>query len=317
MISNVILVLVFKSSVLFKQMHLRSGNGGDHGIPDAPPMPPSLAEAIAALANAANAFAQMQGNREEHRGRHHNNRETTYVDFTDTRPPVFTKAEEPLEADDWLRTMEQKFGLIHCTEVQKPLFAAQQLRGPASAWYANLMAAQPEGHHLTWAEFREAFYAHYIPEGIMKMKLNQFLTLRQKDSNIMQYVTQFNHLSQYAPEHVSTDEKKRDCFIRGLNSKVRRSLSTMRNCTFHEVVNMAITFEEEDRQHQEEKKKKKAGPSFSGHQKRQKVIYHPSHHNRPPYPHQQVVVRTAATSHTTSQQNTTQPNAPGVRVSTP
>jgi hypothetical protein len=32
----------------------------------------------------------------------------------DTRPPVFSKAEEPLEANDWIRTIEQKFDLINC-----------------------------------------------------------------------------------------------------------------------------------------------------------------------------------------------------------
>ena len=62
----------------------------------------------------------VQGNR----GRNHNRQEATYVDFTDTRPLVFTKVDEPLEADDWLRTMEQKFDLIPCTEMQKPMFVA-------------------------------------------------------------------------------------------------------------------------------------------------------------------------------------------------
>jgi hypothetical protein len=38
------------------------------------------------------------------------------------------KSEEPLEADEWVRVMEQKFGLIQCTETQKPLFTAQQLK---------------------------------------------------------------------------------------------------------------------------------------------------------------------------------------------
>ena len=78
----------------------------------------------------------VQGNR----GRNHNRQEATYVDFTDTRPPVFTKADEPLEANDWLQTMEQKFDLIPFTEMQKPMFAAQQLRGAAGAWWANLVA---------------------------------------------------------------------------------------------------------------------------------------------------------------------------------
>ena len=110
-----------------------SSSQGEDGISDPPLVPPNLADAIAALVNVTvdNArllreIAQsnqnmMQGNH----GRNHQRQEATYVDFTDTRPPVFTKADEPLEADDWLRTMEQKFDLIPCTEFQKPIFAAQ------------------------------------------------------------------------------------------------------------------------------------------------------------------------------------------------
>ena len=92
-----------------------SGTSQDEdGIPDPPPVPTNLADAITALVNvtaensrllhemAQSNQNQMYGNR----GRHHNRQEATYVDFTNTRPPVFTKADEPLEADDWLRTME-------------------------------------------------------------------------------------------------------------------------------------------------------------------------------------------------------------------
>jgi hypothetical protein len=37
--------------------------------------------------------------------------------------------------------MEQKFDLLQCTKYQKPVFAAQQLRGAAGAWWANLVTA--------------------------------------------------------------------------------------------------------------------------------------------------------------------------------
>ena len=117
------------------------------GVPDPPPVPPTLADAIAALVHVTVENARLlreiaQSNQnmvhnqnmvQGNRGRNHNRQEATYVDFTDTRPPVFTKADEPLEADDWLRTMEQKFDLIPCMEMQKPVFAAQQLRGAAGA----------------------------------------------------------------------------------------------------------------------------------------------------------------------------------------
>jgi hypothetical protein len=74
--------------------------------------------------------------------------ETSYLDFSETRPPLFVKAEDPLEADEWIRVMEQKFGLIHCTETQKSLLAAQQLRGPASTCWGNFVAIQPAGHQV-------------------------------------------------------------------------------------------------------------------------------------------------------------------------
>ena len=50
----------------------------------------------------------------------------------ETQPLVFAKGEEPLDAIEWLQVIKQKFGLIQCTEVQKSIFAAQQLRGAAS-----------------------------------------------------------------------------------------------------------------------------------------------------------------------------------------
>jgi hypothetical protein len=37
-----------------------------------------------------------------------------YLDFLATHPPVFTEATYPLEVDNWLRTIESKFGLLHC-----------------------------------------------------------------------------------------------------------------------------------------------------------------------------------------------------------
>jgi hypothetical protein len=112
------------------------------------------------------------------------------VNFTDTRPLVFTRADEPLEADDWHRTIEPKFDLVNCTKYQKPVFAAQQLRGAAGAWWGNLLTAQLAGHRVTWAEFREAFRVHFIPDGIMLRKLEEFLALKQGDQSVMQYVGQ-------------------------------------------------------------------------------------------------------------------------------
>jgi hypothetical protein len=57
---------------------------------------------------------QQQGGRAYPQGP----RETSYLDFLKTHPPLFVKAEDPLKADEWVRVIEQKFGLIRCTETR-------------------------------------------------------------------------------------------------------------------------------------------------------------------------------------------------------
>jgi hypothetical protein len=145
---------------------------------------------------------------------------TTYSDFAATHPPLLTEAGEPLEADHWLWVMESKFGLLHYTEVQKTIFAAQQLCGDASAWWANYTATHPVDYQVPWAEFHDAFRAHYIPAGVMRKKRQEFMDLKQGGRSMHDYSKQFNHLVQYAPDQVDTDEKKKDRFMISLSTKL-------------------------------------------------------------------------------------------------
>ena len=253
--------------------------------PNAPPAPPSMAEAIAALMHATtenSRLIQEMAHNNNHNGNSRRNHqgETRYGDFLETRPPVFSKAEDPLEADDWLRVIEQKLAVNPCSEIQKAVFAAQQLRGPASAWWGNFLDIQPMGHQVTWMEFRIAFREHHIPEGIMKMKLEEFLQLKQGNMSVVQYVGRFNYLSQYAKDQVNTDEKKKDCFLRGLDPKLQVMLLACTELPFSRLVSKAITAEEKYRQKQESKKKRMPMNSFGGNMKRQKIIYHPQNHVR-------------------------------------
>ena len=98
-------------------------SGGRDVTPNPPPVPPTLAEAIVALVNATadntRFLREMTGQQFQQqggRGYQQGPRETTYLDFSETRPPLFVKAEDPLEADEWIRVIEQKFGLLRHSE---------------------------------------------------------------------------------------------------------------------------------------------------------------------------------------------------------
>jgi hypothetical protein len=303
----------------------QDGAGTSRGrevTPNPPPVPPTLAEAIAALVNATadntRFLREMAGQQMQQQGRRaypQGPRETSYLDFSETRPPLFVKAEDPLEADEWIRVIEQKFGLLRCTETQKPLFAAQQLRGPASTWWGNYVAIQPTGHHITWVEFKLAFREHYIPEGVLHMKQEEFMKLKQGGDTVTQYLNKFNHLSQYVIDQVNTDLKKRNCFMRGLNDRMQRKMATCIDLSYGRAVSTALAIEA-----------KYVGPGKSkgnggdrpnqGSEKRQRLVIRPFNQNqsssRPPsYPFTQpVFIRPTATPTATNQLG-----APGTRFS--
>ena len=89
-----------------------------------PQQPPSLAQAVAALIADRNEQTELirqlvQAQVNAGRGRHAPPpppAETDYVGFLATQPPLFHKADDPLEADAWIRTIEDKFGILNCTE---------------------------------------------------------------------------------------------------------------------------------------------------------------------------------------------------------
>ena len=199
-----------------------NGEGSQHGAENNPPPPPqTLAEVVAQQTQILQMLVQNQIQQQtQPHGRQGQQQLATYNDFAGTHPPIFSKVEDPLEADSWLRLMEAKFELLTCTEEQKTLFATHQLRGPAASWWETYLATQPVRYRVPWTEFKAAFRAHHVPSSLIKIKLREFLTLKQGTRTAQEYVQKFNELSRYAPGHVDTDEKRTECFLEGMTPKL-------------------------------------------------------------------------------------------------
>jgi len=286
------LVLIAKwltRGMIILQMGDNHGNDNHEALPQ---QPPSLAQAVAALIADRNEQTELirqlvQSQVNAGRGRHAPPlapAETDYVGFLATQPPLFHKADDPLEADAWIRTIEDKFSILNCAEMDKAAFAAQQLRGPAKIWWVNHKALLPAGTRLTWDEFVAAFKAHHIPTSLMRRKMAEFLALKQGTNTVLQYAQTFNQLSQYGGFHVDTDEKKQDCFRRGLSTKLQDKLALTTCNNFTDLVNKAITQEDATLAHKADKKRKAPAGSSSNAPQRYKLVQTGNQQasNRPP-----------------------------------
>ncbi|WVZ89946.1 hypothetical protein U9M48_036291, partial [Paspalum notatum var. saurae] len=212
------------------------------------------------------------------------NRGISYRDFEELRPPIFTKCPEPLEADDWLRTIKSKFTLLpKLTEQQKARFAGQLLQGPAGAWHATFLEMQRAGHEPTSEEFTQAFRAHYIPDSLMEQKKREFRELKQDNKTVMQYVQSFIHLSQYAPEDVVDDPRRAARLLNGLDPTLQTHLGR-RYQSFTDLVDTALEMENRLRvANEDQRRKRQANTCAGGSSQKQKQVYRPpqQHYQQP------------------------------------
>jgi hypothetical protein len=309
--------------------NVRNGAENSQGNENPPP-PPSLAQAITSILESCDEQTKLLRQLVANSTRGGNGARnapapapTTYSDFVATHPPLFTEAGEPLEANHWLRVMESKFGLLRCTEVQKTLFATQQLRDDASVWWANYTTTHLVDYQVSWAEFRDAFRAHYIPAGMMRKKRQEFMELKQEGGSVQDYSKQFNHLAQYALDQVDTDEKKKDRFMIGLSTKLQERMTLNTGGTFLKFVSNVMIADDTIRVYKETKKRKVvAAPSSSAPPKYRTVYHHGStypplrqHHQQ--HPQQQWAPRPPPRQHQRAAPKALPPPPPVMRLPAP
>ncbi|KAK1647623.1 hypothetical protein QYE76_065428 [Lolium multiflorum] len=130
---------------------------------------------IAALQQIAN---QGHGN--------HDHPGSKLKNFQNTNPPAFSKTEEPLDADDWLQTMENNLEVAGVDENEKVLFATHYLAGPARAWWTSARALNV-GQMMTWADFKLKFSKYHVPPGLIKKMRDEFRELKQGRMSVVEY----------------------------------------------------------------------------------------------------------------------------------
>ncbi|XP_071683484.1 uncharacterized protein [Lolium perenne] len=219
---------------------------------------------IAALRQIAQVAAGNRGN-EEGDGHGEEAPRSRLRDFQNTNPPVFSKCTAPLDADDWLRTIENNLEVATVGDNEKVLLATHFLSGPARAWWENVKAMQAVDHVINWEEFTAKFRKAHIPTGLIKMKRDEFFNLKQNNSNVVDYLDKFNTLARYAPQDTHTDEKKRDRFMNGLHEEIQSILVVVPYPDLESLVDAAIMVESKRKATFETRKRKmqqqQSGPS--------------------------------------------------------
>jgi hypothetical protein len=79
------------------------------------------------------------------------------AEFMRGHPPVFAHSSDPMDAEDWLRTVEQELHIAQCDDNEKVLYGPRLLRGAAQSWWESYLATHANPNTITWEEFRDNF----------------------------------------------------------------------------------------------------------------------------------------------------------------
>jgi hypothetical protein len=188
-------------------------NNNNNNNANNPPPPPTLEQVLIMQDQMLQTMQQTMANMQQAQGhqpapqpQQHNK----LGEFQRTKPPTFSHPIKPMDAYDWLKTIEKKLQVVQCDNREKVMLASYQLKGPAADWWDVYVKAHEEPESINWQEFKNSFHSHHVPLRVMKLKKKEFEDLKQGSMSVSEYVTHFTQLSRYAPDNVDTNEKKQD-----------------------------------------------------------------------------------------------------------
>jgi hypothetical protein len=211
-------------------------------------------------------FMNNQNNNNQNNNQNNNNppQQDRLTRFLRLTPPTFSSSTEPIAADDWLRTINKKLSTIQATDAERVRLAAHQLEGSAAEWWDNYQISYPDIDAITWTQFQKAFRTAHVADGAMALKRHVFCDLRQGTRSVSEYGDLFNKLARYAPDDVSTDAKRQEEFMRGLNDEVSIQLVALKYNSFQELLDRAVIVEAKHKGIENRKRKHSNESSQSG-----------------------------------------------------
>jgi hypothetical protein len=103
-----------------------------------------------------------------------------HKEFISHHPPTYSHSSDPLDADEWLKTVTKKLEIVQCTDREMVLYAAGRLTGQVANWWDTYSTAHPNRNNITWQEFRDNYRTYHIPSRVIKLKQKEFLALKQE-----------------------------------------------------------------------------------------------------------------------------------------
>ncbi|MQL72665.1 hypothetical protein Taro_005001 [Colocasia esculenta] len=148
--------------------------------------------------------------------------------FLRLQPPTYSGGPNPDTAEHWVHEIERVFATMRCPAADNGVSCLSVER------FCFGMVATEDADHLCRRD-RRGYY--------LQVKREQFRTLQQGNSSVLEYQMRFMALSRYAPYVVSDNNMMVEYFIRGLRVELQDAIVPLMCKTVEEAAQRAATLE--------------------------------------------------------------------------
>ncbi|XP_073045987.1 uncharacterized protein [Primulina eburnea] len=195
------------------------------------------------LAGMTQFFVQFVGNQTAVDTGARSRLEAVYEIYRRMNPKDFSGTTEPMITEGLVKSIEVIFAFMELQDADRARCATFLSTGDARLWWESAsMSVNLQTLTCNW--FKEVFYSEYFTEEVRSRLAREFMSLRQGDSSVADFVREFEKGCHFVPLVANDAREKMSNFRDGLRPILRRDVRVAGPMTYAVAVSRILATEQ-------------------------------------------------------------------------
>ncbi|XP_075504494.1 uncharacterized protein LOC142541932 [Primulina tabacum] len=169
-----------------------------------------------------------------------------YERFRRMSPKEFSRTTDLMITEGWIKSIEVIFDLMELTDADRVRCSTFLLSRDARLWWDSAFVSV-NLQTLSWNGFKEIFYSKYFTEEVRSRLTREFVTLRQGDNSVAEFVRKFERGCHFVPLIANDVQGKLRHFMDGFRPILRHDVRVAGLTTYAIAVSRALAAEQDQR----------------------------------------------------------------------
>ncbi|XP_073041892.1 uncharacterized protein [Primulina eburnea] len=175
------------------------------------------------------------------------------------RPKEFSGTTDPMIAELWIKSLEVIFEFMELGDEDRVRCTTYLFGGDTRLWWEGASVALNLAT-MSWKSFTEVFYSKYFTDEVRSRLTREFVTLRQGDLTVMEFIRKFERGCHFVPMIANDAGAKLRHFLDGLQLILCRDVRVAGPTTYDVAVSRGLVVEQDQNDIERDRQGKRTVP---------------------------------------------------------